>query len=96
MERARKHGLAIEIVDHQKYVKREEYDRILIDILKERGVDLVILAGGKGTRIKKLTSYNSKVSCHYFIKRNGEILWPDQLLIIFAKISKNGSFLSTI
>ena len=45
LERARKHGLAIEIVDHQKYVKREEYDRILIDILKERGVDLVILAG---------------------------------------------------
>ncbi len=45
LERARKHGLSTEIVDHRKFATREDYDRVLIDILRARGVELVILAG---------------------------------------------------
>ena len=40
--------------------------------------------------IKKLTNFNSKVSCHYFIKKNGEILnlVPDLYVAWHAGISR--------
>ncbi len=40
--------------------------------------------------IKKLTNYKSKVSCHYFIKKNGEVLKlvPDLYIAWHAGISK--------
>ena len=40
--------------------------------------------------IKKLTNYTSKVSCHYFIKKNGEVLKlvPDSYIAWHAGISK--------
>ena len=46
--------------------------------------------------IKKLTNEKSKVSCHYFIKRNGEILTlvPDLYIAWHAGISKWKNFKS--
>ena len=49
--------------------------------------------------IKKLTNKNSKVSCHYFIKRNGEIIMmvPDLYIAWHAGISswKKDKFLNS-
>ena len=40
--------------------------------------------------IKKLTNFNSKVSCHYFVKKNGEILnlVPDLYIAWHAGVSR--------
>ena len=49
--------------------------------------------------IKRLTSFNSKVSCHYFIKTNGEILRivPDSYIAWHAGASswKKDNFLNS-
>lgn len=45
LARARQHNIPTEVVDHQKFVTREAYDQALIEILKARQVELVILAG---------------------------------------------------
>ena len=49
--------------------------------------------------IKRLTSFNSKVSCHYFVKTNGEILRivPDSYIAWHAGTSswKNDNFLNS-
>ncbi len=43
--RARKRNIPTEIVDHRKFSSREAYDRAVVDLLKARGVELVVLAG---------------------------------------------------
>lgn len=45
LARARRHNIPTEVVDHRKFVTREAYDQALIDILKARQVELVVLAG---------------------------------------------------
>jgi len=43
--RARNHGIPTEVIDHKQFPSREAYDRAVVDLLKARGVELVILAG---------------------------------------------------
>jgi phosphoribosylglycinamide formyltransferase-1 len=43
--RAKNHGIATEILDHRKYSSRETYDEAVVDLLRSRGVELVVLAG---------------------------------------------------
>jgi len=43
--RAAGSGVATEIVEHQKYAQRRDFDAELVRILREYGVDLVVLAG---------------------------------------------------
>jgi phosphoribosylglycinamide formyltransferase-1 len=43
--RARNHGLSTEILDHKSYASREAYDQAVVDLLRARGVELVVLAG---------------------------------------------------
>ena len=43
--RARNHNIPTEVLEHKKFPTREAYDQALIDILRARGVELVILAG---------------------------------------------------
>jgi phosphoribosylglycinamide formyltransferase-1 len=45
LERARKHGIATEVLDHQAFAGREAYDQAVVDLLRARGVELVVLAG---------------------------------------------------
>jgi phosphoribosylglycinamide formyltransferase-1 len=45
LERARKHGIATEVVPAPRRASREDYDTNLVRILKDYGVELVILAG---------------------------------------------------
>ncbi len=45
IERAKRHGIPVEVVPDSGFQTREEYDRRLVDILRERGVELVVLAG---------------------------------------------------
>ncbi len=43
--RARNHGIETEVVDHRQFPTREAFDQALIDLLRARKVELVILAG---------------------------------------------------
>jgi len=45
IQRARKAGIAVEIITKKKYSDRTKFDRQLIRILKEYQVDLIVLAG---------------------------------------------------
>lgn len=45
LERARQHGIPAMVINHKDYRTREEFDQKLVEILKEHGVELVILAG---------------------------------------------------
>ena len=60
---------------------------------KNKKIDFLIFhytgMRNENSAIKKLTSYKSKVSCHYFIKKNGEILnlVPDLYVAWHAGIS---------
>jgi phosphoribosylglycinamide formyltransferase-1 len=43
--RARNHGIPTEVLDHKSYASREAYDQAVVDLLRGRGVELVVLAG---------------------------------------------------
>lgn len=43
--RARKHGIAAEVLNHKDFANREDYDAAVVALLRARGVDLVVLAG---------------------------------------------------
>jgi phosphoribosylglycinamide formyltransferase-1 len=43
--RAKSHGIPTEVLDHKKFPSREAFDAEVVEILRERGVDLVVLAG---------------------------------------------------
>ncbi len=45
LERARKHGIPTIHLNHREFSGREAYDATLIKVLRDHGVDLVILAG---------------------------------------------------
>jgi phosphoribosylglycinamide formyltransferase-1 len=43
--RAKKHGIPIEVLDHKRFPSREAFDQAVVDILRDRQVELVVLAG---------------------------------------------------
>jgi phosphoribosylglycinamide formyltransferase-1 len=43
--RAKKHELATAVLDHKAFPSREAYDQVAVDLLRARGVELVVLAG---------------------------------------------------
>ncbi len=43
--RARNHRIPSEVLDHKSYSSREAYDQAVVDLLRQRGVELVVLAG---------------------------------------------------
>ena len=43
--RAQKHGIPTEVLDHKSFSNREAYDQTVVDLLRGRGVELVVLAG---------------------------------------------------
>lgn len=45
LTRAKNHGIATEVLDHRKFPSREAYDQAVVDLLRARDVELVILAG---------------------------------------------------
>jgi phosphoribosylglycinamide formyltransferase-1 len=45
LERARRHGIATEVLDHRSFSSREAYDEAVVAILRQRRVALVVLAG---------------------------------------------------
>jgi phosphoribosylglycinamide formyltransferase-1 len=45
LARAKNHNLPAEVLDHKKFSSREAYDEAIVAILKERGVELVVMAG---------------------------------------------------
>ncbi|GIW46996.1 MAG: phosphoribosylglycinamide formyltransferase [Deltaproteobacteria bacterium] len=45
IERAKRHNIPVEIVDHRNYSSREEFEREIIKRLEPYRVDLIVLAG---------------------------------------------------
>ena len=45
LARAKNHGIATEVLDHRQFPSREAYDQAVVDILRARSVELVVLAG---------------------------------------------------
>jgi phosphoribosylglycinamide formyltransferase 1 len=43
--RAKKHGIPVEVLDHKRFPSREAFDQAVVDILRDRQVELVVLAG---------------------------------------------------
>ena len=43
--RAGNHGLSVEVLDHKNFPSREAFDQTVVDMLRARGVELVVLAG---------------------------------------------------
>ncbi|MCZ6684645.1 MAG: phosphoribosylglycinamide formyltransferase [Candidatus Dadabacteria bacterium] len=45
IERAKKHNIQVEIIDHKNYKTREEYEKHIIDVLDPYKLNLIVLAG---------------------------------------------------
>jgi phosphoribosylglycinamide formyltransferase-1 len=45
IERARRRGVPVRVVEHKRYPSRESYDARLVELLEEFGIDLIALAG---------------------------------------------------
>jgi phosphoribosylglycinamide formyltransferase-1 len=45
LERCRKHGIPAVVVDHREFSSRELFDRRMIELLNNAGVELVVMAG---------------------------------------------------
>jgi phosphoribosylglycinamide formyltransferase-1 len=45
VERAKRHGLPLELVDHRSFPGREAFDEHVVGLLRDRGAELVCLAG---------------------------------------------------
>jgi phosphoribosylglycinamide formyltransferase 1 len=45
LERAERHRLAVEVVDHKTFPSREAFDERVVEVLSEKNVELVCLAG---------------------------------------------------
>jgi phosphoribosylglycinamide formyltransferase-1 len=45
LDRARRHAIPTEFIDHRGWASREEFDRALVDSLRAHEVDLVVCAG---------------------------------------------------
>lgn len=45
LERARRHGIPALVLEHTGFANRREYDAALVELLRERDVHLVVLAG---------------------------------------------------
>ena len=45
LERARRHGIETAVIEHRKFPSREDFDRAVLGALRDRGVELVALAG---------------------------------------------------
>ncbi len=45
LERAKKHNISTEVLDHKSYKDRAEFDREIIKIIEPYKIDLIILAG---------------------------------------------------
>ncbi len=45
LERARRHGIPFEVIDHKNYNSREDYDRDILRVIEPYGVELIALAG---------------------------------------------------
>ncbi|NPA03964.1 MAG: phosphoribosylglycinamide formyltransferase [Epsilonproteobacteria bacterium] len=45
IERAKRLGIEVEIIDHKKFTSREEFDKALIEVIKKEAPNLIVLAG---------------------------------------------------
>jgi phosphoribosylglycinamide formyltransferase-1 len=45
LERARRHGIPVQVLDHRKFASREDFDRALVAALQARQTELVACAG---------------------------------------------------
>lgn len=57
LERARRAGVPVQVIDHREYDGREDFDQALINAIDAHGVDLVVLAGFMRILTERFTSH---------------------------------------
>ncbi|HEY2986185.1 MAG TPA: phosphoribosylglycinamide formyltransferase [Candidatus Binatia bacterium] len=45
LTRAKNHNIPTEVLDHKKFSRREAYDEAIVAMLRQRGVELIVMAG---------------------------------------------------
>ena len=45
LERAKKHNISVEIIDHKGFQTREEFDEAVVNVVEPYNIDLIVLAG---------------------------------------------------
>ena len=45
IERAKKHSIPVEIIDHKNFETREEFDQAVVNVVEPYNLDLIVLAG---------------------------------------------------
>lgn len=64
IEIAKDNNIALEIVNSATYKKREEFDEVLVEIIKQYNVDLVVLAGFMRILTPVFTNKISAINLH--------------------------------
>lgn len=62
LERARKAGIENTVVNRKSYSSKQEYDKAILDVLKDKDIDLIVLAGFLSILGEELvTKYRNKI-----------------------------------
>lgn len=62
LERAKKAGIESAVVSRKEYGSKEEYDKAILDVLKDKEIDLIVLAGFLSILGEKLVSkYRNRI-----------------------------------
>lgn len=62
LERARKAGIESTVVNRKSYSSKQEYDKAILDVLKDKDIDLIVLAGFLSILGEELvTKYRNKI-----------------------------------
>lgn len=62
LERAKKAGIENTVVNRKSYSSKQEYDKAILDVLKDKDIDLIVLAGFLSILGEELvTKYRNKI-----------------------------------
>ncbi len=62
LERAKKAGIESTVVNRKSYSSKQEYDKAILDVLKDKDIDLIVLAGFLSILGEELvTKYRNKI-----------------------------------
>jgi len=61
---AKKHGLETTIIEHTNYKDRESFDKKMVEVIKQNGIDLVVLAGFMRILTPEFTKNVNAINLH--------------------------------
>ncbi len=64
IQRAKKHGLKTTIIEHTNYKDRESFDKKMVEVIKNSGAELVVLAGFMRILTPEFTKNVNAINLH--------------------------------